>query len=76
MPIREGASVKPGSLRGRVCLSVCDNGVGLPPGFDWRQANSLGLHLVQMLAKQVHAAVEVSSVEGTAFTVTFGGPLT
>ena len=57
---------------GRVCLSVRDDGRGLPTGFDWRQANSLGLRLVQVLAGQLHATVEVQSGEGTTFSVSFG----
>ena len=61
-----------GSPDGGVCLRVRDNGMGLPPGLDWRQADSLGLRLVQMLAGQLHAAVEVAGGEGTEFTVTFG----
>ena len=65
-----------GSSEGRVCLRVRDNGTGLPKGFDWRQTDSLGLRLVHMLAGQLHATVEVSSNEGTEFTVTFGGPTT
>ena len=67
---RGGATAKPwsaakwpsslrGSPEGRVCLRVRDNGTGLPAGFDWRQADSLGLRLVQMLAGQLHATVEV-----------------
>ena len=44
------------------------------PGLDWRQADSLGLRLVQMLAGQLDATVDVCSNEGTEFTVTFGGP--
>jgi PAS domain S-box-containing protein len=56
---------------GRVCLSVRDNGTGLPAGFDWRQTKTLGLRLVQILAGQVHATVEVASGEGTGFVVTF-----
>jgi PAS domain S-box-containing protein len=60
----------------RVRLSVRDNGTGLPPGLDWRQGRSLGLRLVQMLAGQLHAAVEVSNSGGTEFTITFGGPKT
>ena len=64
------------SPEGRVCLRVRDNGTGLPAGFDWRQADSLGLRLVQMLAGQLHATVEVCSSHGTEFTVTFGGPKT
>jgi PAS domain S-box-containing protein len=60
----------------RVRLSVRDNGTGLPPGLDWRQSRSLGLRLVQMLAGQLHAAVEVSNSGGTEFTITFEGPKT
>jgi PAS domain S-box-containing protein len=56
---------------GRVCLRVRDNGTGLPAGLDWRQADSLGLRLVQMLAGQLHATVEVTGQEGTEFAVTF-----
>lgn len=59
---------------GRVCLRVRDNGAGLPAGLDWRQADSLGLRLVQMLAGQLHATVEVvtSEGEGTEFQGIFG----
>jgi two-component sensor histidine kinase len=59
--------------QGRVCLRVRDNGVGLPPGLDWRQADSLGLRIVQILAAQLHATVEVRCREGAEFTITFGG---
>ncbi len=65
-----------GSPEGQVCLGVRDNGTGLPAGLDWRESDSLGLRLVQMLAGQLHATVEVSSGEGTECTVTFGGPKT
>lgn len=57
----------------RVSLCVRDNGTGLPAGFDWREARSLGLRLVQMLAGQLRATVEVSSEGGACFTVTFEG---
>jgi two-component sensor histidine kinase len=64
-----------GNPEGQVCLRMRDNGTGLPAGLDWRSAKSLGLCLVQILAKQLSATVEVSSVggEGTEFSVTFGG---
>ena len=65
-----------GSPEGRVCLRVRDNGTGLPAGLDWRQADTLGLRLVQMLAGQLDATVDVHSNKGTEFTVTFGGPQT
>jgi len=59
------------SEEGRISLVVRDNGVGLPEGLDWRQAKSLGLRLVQMLAGQVGAGVEVNSMEGTKFEIFF-----
>jgi PAS domain S-box-containing protein len=62
-----------GGAPGRVSLCVRDNGTGLPVGFDWRQTRSLGLRLVQLLAGQLHAAVEVSGVGGTEFKIAFEG---
>jgi two-component sensor histidine kinase len=56
---------------GEVVLCVRDNGRGLPAGFDWRQARSLGMRLVQMLAGQLHADVEVSSDRGSEFKLIF-----
>jgi PAS domain S-box-containing protein len=60
-----------GISSGRVQLSVSDNGIGLPSGMDWRQSPSLGLSLVQTLAAQMHAAVEVISTQGTEFKLLF-----
>ena len=57
---------------GTVYLSVRDNGVGLPA--DWRQSPSLGLQLVQILAGQIHGALEVRTDGGTSFTLTFALP--
>jgi two-component sensor histidine kinase len=62
------------SVDGRICLCVDDNGVGLPAGLDWRQAQSLGLHLVQLLSRQLDAEVEYSGGEGTRFALVFGNP--
>jgi PAS domain S-box-containing protein len=59
---------------GHSLLCLRDNGVGLPPQLDWRQAPSLGLRLVQMLAGQLNATVEVSGGEGTKFEITFVPP--
>jgi len=56
---------------GRVCLSVRDDGVGLPAGVDWRQSPSLGLRLVQMLARQVHGELDMRAENGTTFQLTF-----
>jgi PAS domain S-box-containing protein len=56
---------------GVVCLGVRDNGVGLPADLDWRQSPSLGLRLVQMLAKQMRGTVQTGSGPGTQFQINF-----
>lgn len=58
---------------GHLRLTVTDDGVGLPPGLDWRQASTLGLQLVQMLSRQMQAQVDARQPEqgGTEFELTF-----
>jgi len=55
----------------KACLWVRDNGVGLSPSQDWRQSNSLGLRLVQILTGQLHGTVETGTGPGAEFRVTF-----
>ena len=52
-------------------LTVQDNGIGLPAGFDLRNATSLGLHLVRILADQLEARVTCTSNGGTQFAIDF-----
>jgi PAS domain S-box-containing protein len=53
-------------------MIIRDNGVGLPPGIDLTRTKSLGLKLVNFLAKhQMRADVEVISESGTAFIFRF-----
>ena len=63
-----------GDRQGRVRLCVGDNGIGLPPELDWKNARSLGLRLVHMLAGQLQAAVQVANDKGTEFRITFEAP--
>jgi two-component sensor histidine kinase len=58
----------------RLVLVVRDNGVGLPAALDIAQANSLGLRLVLMLARQLKATLDIERSEGTTFTLTFAMP--
>ncbi|HSV95667.1 MAG TPA: PAS domain S-box protein [Spirochaetota bacterium] len=54
-------------------LVVADNGVGFPPGLDWRKASTLGLQLVISLANQIGGAVECEFENGTSFRIEFPG---
>lgn len=58
---------------GRVVnLRVADDGIGIPSDFDVHNAKSLGLQLVNNLAKQLDAQVDLSTSNGTSFLITFG----
>lgn len=53
---------------GKYILSVSDNGRGLPPDFNPLTARSLGLKLVNFLARhQLRAGIEVRNEKGTEF---------
>jgi PAS domain S-box-containing protein len=54
-----------------VTLSVADNGVGLPPGFEVSQSNSLGMYLTRTLAEQLRGSIELTTDQGTTCTLRF-----
>ena len=58
-------------------ITVCDEGSGLPPGFDpATNANGLGMKIANVLAKQLGGFFEAGSNpagKGACFTVTFPG---
>ena len=67
--IRVGLS----SNSGVYCLQVSDNGVGLPPGMDPGTTRTLGLKLVNFLAKhQLQTTPEINTSGGTEFIFRFG----
>ncbi len=71
----DGGAVTVGLTRepatGRLRLRVADNGVGMPADLDWRRARSLGLRLVQMLARQLEGSIETGAGPGTEFLIRF-----
>ncbi|WP_332774500.1 sensor histidine kinase [Polaromonas sp.] len=57
---------------GQIALSVQDDGVGLKRDFQFEQADTLGLRLVRMFARQLRAVVTLRSEPGhTAFDIHF-----
>lgn len=52
-------------------LTIKDNGIGLPDDVDIKKAKTLGLTLVQGLAKQIGGTIEVTRQAGTEFKLTF-----
>ena len=52
-------------------LSVGDNGAGLPEGFAPSKSASLGLRVVELLAKQLGGTLSVSDKQGAVFSIKF-----
>lgn len=52
-------------------LSVCDNGKGLPEGFDVRNANTMGMEMIKALSDQLSGSLIVDSNMGTRIEIVF-----
>lgn len=52
-------------------LIVSDNGAGFPADTDFRNTTSFGLQLVNTLVDQLDGTIELTSDQGTTFTVRF-----
>lgn len=57
--------------RGWITLTVADDGVGLPPGLDFRNTETLGLQLVNLLTKQLQGELSLVNDGGATFTIRF-----
>jgi two-component sensor histidine kinase len=55
----------------RVELTVADNGVGLPPGFDITRSTSLGMFLAHTLAEQLGGTIALTTDQGARCTLRF-----
>ena len=56
---------------GRLTLTVEDDGVGAPPGFDVQRTQSLGLLITRSLAEQLGGSLEHEPGAGAKFIVCF-----
>jgi two-component sensor histidine kinase len=56
---------------GTVLLSVRDDGVGLPPGFDLTRDAGLGLKVVESLCRQLNGTLTATAAGGTTVAIEF-----
>jgi PAS domain S-box-containing protein len=54
-----------------VKLTVADNGVGLPADFDWKESQSLGLRIMNILGRQLDGTMQREAGPGTVFSLVF-----
>ncbi len=54
-----------------VLVCVSDDGIGIPAGVDIANPNSLGLHLMSRLARQLDGCLQVNSSGGTRIEIRF-----
>lgn len=62
------------SRTGTINMTISDNGIGLPPGFDLEHLDTLGLRLVRRLTRQLHGTVSVTSERGVTVNIAFPPP--
>jgi PAS domain S-box-containing protein len=60
------------SKNNQIEIIVSDNGVGFPPDFDWQNAETLGLKLVNFWVKyQLAGNIQLINEQGTKFLINF-----
>ncbi|MEQ9551312.1 MAG: two-component regulator propeller domain-containing protein [Coleofasciculus sp. G3-WIS-01] len=55
----------------RLTLTVQDNGIGLPEGFEPENPKTLGFQLIQALSEQLEGELDITQDQGTQFTIRF-----
>jgi two-component sensor histidine kinase len=59
------------SADGHYTLSVKDDGIGLPEGFDPEKSSSLGFRIIKELSRQLRGRFTYSTDKGTVFSINF-----
>jgi two-component sensor histidine kinase len=57
--------------RDRRTLNISDNGVGMPPGFNYDQSDSMGMKLIRGLCEDIHGDLEIINAGGTTISISF-----
>jgi two-component system, sensor histidine kinase PdtaS len=68
-------SIETKQSNGMFELKVQDDGVGFPENLDFRNTQSLGMRLVNTLAKQLQGSIEMNRSPGTIFRIFFPSPM-
>ncbi len=58
-------------MNGTYRLEFRDDGAGLPEGFDWETSPTMGMQIIRSLAEQLNADLNVTSDNGTCFSIEF-----
>lgn len=64
-------SIKLKENNGKVFLSVCDDGIGLPDNFDIEENRSFGILISKTLANQLNTSIQCESNNGSTFHLEF-----
>jgi len=56
---------------GKVTLTVADSGVGLPANFNMNSSETLGMQIINALAKKLHGSIKIDTTKGAKFTMEF-----
>jgi two-component sensor histidine kinase len=52
-------------------LSIADNGIGLPAGFNWQKSSSMGMSLMRGLSEDIHGDFLIINNNGTEINISF-----
>lgn len=59
------------AIKGKLVLTVADDGVGFPEDIDFKSVDSLGLKLVKNLVNQIDGEITLDRSHGTEFKIIF-----
>ncbi|HVU98464.1 MAG TPA: histidine kinase dimerization/phosphoacceptor domain -containing protein [Puia sp.] len=60
----------------RITLSIADDGVGAPAGFELHRDHSMGMQLIDILVQQLDGSIQIDNCGGLAITIEFPRPNT